>query len=75
MLTWLNRLVAEARANNLIFSHFELSHQGEYWKSKGVGEKWTEETVRGTEVKGARLTMLSVKKENSQWEAKYVVDV
>ena len=33
------------------------------------------EIVRDTEVKGARLTMLSVKKEKGLWEARCVVDI
>ncbi len=61
LVTWLNRLLAEARSANLVLARFELQHRNHHWQGKAYGEPWTEATVRGTEVKGATLTMLSVK--------------
>jgi SHS2 domain-containing protein len=48
---------------------------GLLWKVEARGEPWREELERGTEVKGATLTMLSVRHSESGWEARCVVDV
>lgn len=75
LVTWLNRLLAEANANNVIFSQFHISRQADHWQGEACGEQWREDMERGTDVKGATLTMLSVKKIDNQWEARCVVDV
>ncbi|ACJ20243.1 archease [Coxiella burnetii] len=75
LVTWLNLLVAQARSHNLMFGDFELKRHGDQWIGKGKGETWTDKIVRGTEVKGATLTMLSVNQEKGQWQASCVVDV
>lgn len=74
-VSWLNLLIAQAKIRGLIFSRFELKHKDPHWFGKAYGEAWREDTIRGTEVKGATLTMLSVKKLNHHWEARCVVDV
>jgi SHS2 domain-containing protein len=75
LVEWLNLLIAESQSNGLIFCQFELNKDNHHWHGKAWGESWSEETIRGTEVKGATLTMLSVKKTNREWEARCVVDV
>ncbi|MFQ6274748.1 archease [Coxiella burnetii] len=52
-----------------------MKRHGDQWIGKGKGETWTDKIVRGTEVKGATLTMLSVNQEKGQWQASCVVDV
>lgn len=73
-VTWLNRLITESKRLGLIFCEFHLLQRKDMWYGKALGEPWRDEHVRGTEVKGATLTMLQVKK-NSQWKAQCVVDV
>jgi SHS2 domain-containing protein len=75
LVTWLNRLVAEARAAGLILGRFRLERQGDRWTGTAWGEAWREELERGTEVKGATLTMLAVQPRDGGWEARCVVDV
>lgn len=75
LVTWLNSLIAEAIIQGLIFSHFELTKNNNHWQGKAWGEPLSKNLLRGTEVKGATLTMLSVKNINGQWEARCVVDV
>lgn len=74
-VTWLNLLLAKAREHQLVFSEFSLEHKDNQWHGKAKGEPWRENIERGIEVKGATLTMLSVKKLNHVWEARCVVDV
>jgi SHS2 domain-containing protein len=74
-VTWLNLLLATANANNVIFSQFKILHDGTHWSGEALGEKWRDEMERGTDVKGATLTMLSVKQINHSWEGRCVVDV
>jgi len=75
LVTMLNRLLAEARLKQAVFSRFNVTHNGLRWKVEALGEPWNESMERGTEVKGATLTMLSVKSSESGWEARCVVDV
>ncbi|MGA7180592.1 MAG: archease [Thiobacillaceae bacterium] len=75
LVTMLNRLLAEARIRRAIFSKFNVVQNGLLWKVEARGEPWREELERGTEVKGATLTMLSVRHSESGWEARCVVDV
>lgn len=74
LVTWLNSLLAKARENKLIFSKFILKHTDDTWYGEAFGDHWHENYTRGTEVKGATLTMLSVSKKEL-WEARCVVDV
>ena len=74
-VTWLNLLIAKAYEHNIIFCDFRLKHEGNLWKATVSGEKWRDDIERGIEVKGATLTMLSIKKVDHHWEARCVVDV
>ncbi|KTD16347.1 archease [Legionella jordanis] len=74
-VTWLNLLIAEAQAENLILSSFKVKTQGHIWYGEATGEPWRQEIERGIDVKGATLTSLSVKEVNGKWEARCVVDV
>ena len=75
LVTMLNRLLAEARLQRAVFSTFNVTQNGLRWKVEAYGEPWSEELERGTEVKGATLTMLSVRHLEFGWEARCVVDV
>jgi protein archease len=59
-----------------VFRRFELSRDGSRWTGRAWGETWRADLERGTEVKGATLTMLSVRQSaGAGWEARCVVDV
>ena len=75
LVTWLNRLLAEARAGGLVLGQFEVRRADGCWFGEAWGEPWRPDLERGTEVKGATLTMLSVAPVGSGWEARCVVDV
>ena len=75
LVRWLNALIAAAREKSAVFRRFALARQGTQWRGRGWGERWREEIERGVEVKGATLTMLSVKPTDAGWEARCVVDV
>lgn len=75
LVRWLNELLAEARAQGLVLSRFRLSRRDGRWRGEAEGEPWRSDLARGTEVKGATLTMLSVKAIPGGWEARCVVDV
>lgn len=75
LVTWLNRLLTEAHMEGLIFSRFALQRNETNWRGEAWGESWRAEMERGVEVKGATLTMLSVKQVEAGWEARCVVDV
>jgi SHS2 domain-containing protein len=75
LVTWLNNLLTEARMEGLIFSRFALQRNEASWHGEAWGEPWRAEMERGVEVKGATLTMLSVKQVEAGWEARCVVDV
>lgn len=74
-VTWLNSLIAKAQADNLLLSRFQIRKNGNLWRGEAQGEVWRDDIERGIEVKGATLTMLSVKQADGKWEAKCVVDV
>lgn len=74
-VTWLNRLIAESQARGLALGRFALARDGEGWRGEAWGEPWREGLERGIDVKGATLTMLSVKPADGGWEARCVVDV
>ncbi len=75
LVTWLNGLLAEARARGLVLARFALRRDGAHWLGEAWGEPWRPEVERGVEVKGATLTMLSVRQVGEGWEARCVVDV
>lgn len=75
LVTWLNLLLGKAREQGMIFSRFHVQHHGSQWRAEAVGEKWRAGLERGVEVKGATLTMLSVKQSGTMWEARCIVDV
>ena len=74
-VTRLNLLIAKAQADNLILATFKIHKVGDRWKGEAHGETWRDDIEPGIEVKGATLTMLSVKQVNDGWEARCVVDV
>lgn len=75
LVRWLNQLLSEAQTQKLLLSRFRLEHDHHHWRGAGTGEPWNPHLVRGVEVKGATLTMLSVRCEGGLWEARCIVDV
>jgi SHS2 domain-containing protein len=75
LATWLNRLLAQARLAGLVLGAFELTRDGEHYTGKAWGMPWKKGAERGTEVKGATLTALSVIQDGKRWRARCVVDV
>jgi SHS2 domain-containing protein len=75
LVTWLNRLLAEARIAGLALGRFSLCRRGGEWVGEGWGEPWREALGKGAEVKGATLTMLAVEPVGAGWEVRCVVDV
>jgi SHS2 domain-containing protein len=75
LVVWLNGLLTAARTAGLVLGRFHLERDGSRWAGEGAGEPWREAFERGVEVKGATLTMLSVRARSGSWEARCVVDV
>ncbi len=75
LVTWLNRLLAEARLHGAVFRRFELKRNGDTYQGRAIGCVWNPSIERGTEVKGATLTALSVQRDEAGWEARCIVDV
>jgi SHS2 domain-containing protein len=75
LVTWLNLLLSEAQIQHMVFAEFHLRRDGAHWIGEAAGEAWHQGLPRGVEVKGATLTMLSVRQENGLWQAQCVVDV
>ncbi len=75
LIEWLNTLLALAHREHLVLGRFELYREGNAWRGKAWGDTWYKDLERGTEVKGATLTMLSVQEKEDHWEARCVVDV
>lgn len=75
LVTWLNRLLAEARQRDLVLGRFQLKRANGQWQGTAWGAPWDANMERGTEVKGATLTMLRVEQIDGTWEARCVVDV
>lgn len=75
LVVWLNLLLAHASERGLALARFELSRDGARWRGAGWGEPWRDGIERRTQVKGATLTMLSVRRVDDGWEARCVVDV
>ncbi len=74
-VTWLNLLLGKSRELGMVFSRFHVQHHGNRWCAEASGEKWHAGLEHGVEVKGATLTMLSVKQTGPVWEARCIVDV
>lgn len=76
LVQWLNALLGAARERGVVFGRFALSRDGARWSGRAWGEPWRGDLERGTEVKGATLTMLSVRQTGgARWEARCVIDV
>ncbi|CEK11136.1 archease [Legionella hackeliae] len=75
LVTWLNLLLAKAQATHLILCRFKIKREGNQWHGEAQGDVWHDSIERGIDVKGATLTMLSVKQLDKQWESQCVVDV
>jgi SHS2 domain-containing protein len=75
LVRWLNALLAQARERGAVFGRFELQRDGANWHGRAYGERWRDAHARGTEVKGATLTALSVRQDEEGWQARCVVDV
>lgn len=75
LVTWLNALLAHAADRGIVPASFELSRRGDTWHGSARGERWREDLVRGIDVKGATLSMLSVRETAQGWEARCIVDV
>jgi SHS2 domain-containing protein len=75
LVRWLNALLAAARERGLALCRFVLSRRGRRWHGTADGEPWREAHARGTEVKGATLTALAVRRDGQGWQARCVVDV
>ncbi len=75
LVQWLNALLAAAHEQRAVFADFALAHDGAHWRGRATGARWQPADDRGTEVKGATLTSLSVRETTLGWEARCVVDV
>lgn len=75
LVRWLNALLSAAREHGIVFARFRLEQDGAVWRGSASGECWRDALERGVEVKGATLTMLSVRQTAAGWEARCVVDV
>jgi SHS2 domain-containing protein len=75
LVRWLNGLLAESRERGIVLCSFELRRDGDHWRGVAGGEPWRDAHERGTEVKGATLTALSVRPDDGGWQARCVVDV
>ena len=75
LVVWLNQILGKSRESGMVFGHFYVHCQNDHWYGKVLGEPWREGLERGVEVKGATLTMLSVKQIGPVWESRCVVDV
>ncbi len=75
LVTWLNQLLAQARLRGVVLCAFELQHSADRWHGCAWGMPWKGVGERGTEVKGATLTMLKVETIPRGWRVRCVVDV
>ena len=75
LVTWLNALLGQAHARGLALGRFALVRDGDHWRGSARGERWHPGLERGTQVKGATLTALKVKRHGDGWEARCVVDL
>ena len=74
---WLNKLLAEAGMNNMVFSKFKIeSIKNDKLTGYAIGEALDQEKHNiKTEVKAATYSQLSIKKENDNYIVKCIVDV
>jgi len=75
LVTWLNALLGQAAARHLALADFTLARDGDRWRGRARGEPWRDDLPRGTGVKGATLTALSVGPVDGGFDARCVVDV
>jgi SHS2 domain-containing protein len=75
LVEWLNRLLAQARMRGLVLNAFKLERWGPVYRGEAWGMPWKPGLERGTEVKGATLTMLKVEQVKKGWQVQCVVDV
>jgi SHS2 domain-containing protein len=75
LVRWLNGLLAQAREHGLALAEFTVARSGDHWHGSARGERWRDDLARGTEVKGATLTALAVRRTDDRWDARCVVDV
>lgn len=75
LVRWLNSLLTAAREQGMVFSRFWIERDGVRWRGGASGAPWRADSERGTEVKGATLTMLEVRQDAEGWQARCVVDV
>lgn len=75
LVTWLNRLLAQARLHGLVFCAYKLTRKDAHWQGEAWGMPWQPGVNRGTEVKGATLTQLKVEHTACGWRVRCVVDV
>ena len=75
LVTWLNALLGQAAARRLALADFALERDGDRWRGRAWGEPWRDDLPRGTGVKGATLTALSVRPVDGGFDARCVVDV
>ncbi|GBD23517.1 Protein archease [bacterium HR29] len=75
LVEWLNALLAASRIEGVVPAEFEIRRDGSRWIGRAWGTPLRPEIERGTEVKGATLTALSVTQRDGVWEARCVVDV
>jgi SHS2 domain-containing protein len=75
LVTWLNALLGQAAARRLALAYFALERDGDRWRGRAWGEPWRDDLPRGTGVKGATLTALSVRPVDGGFDARCVVDV
>lgn len=75
LVEWLNAALAASRVEELVPAEFELRRDGNRWRGTIIGSPISDDIDRGTEVKGATLTELAVRRENGTWTARCVVDV
>lgn len=75
LVTWLNALLGQAAARRLALADFTLVRDGDRWRGCARGEPWRDDLPRGTGVKGATLTALSVSPVDDGFDARCVVDV
>lgn len=75
LLLWLNKLLKEARAHEMIWGDFRLKREGMIWRATVSGESRREQALRDCAIKAINLEGLSIKKENYVWEARCTVQV
>lgn len=73
---WLNRIVFEMAARDMLFCSFRVRLQGRRLHGAAWGQPLDRERHHpAVEVKGATYTALRVARENGEWLAQTVVDV